>query len=96
MYIKYVATVAMVALLLTVSMPSNGEAACAVHPPVCGENEVYKQCGTACPATCDNMDTVQACTKQCVAGCFCVDGYVLNDKGQCVPKCLCPKQYNTY
>ncbi|XP_035917182.1 chymotrypsin-elastase inhibitor ixodidin-like isoform X1 [Anopheles stephensi] len=89
--------VAMVAVLLTVSVPSNDAAAsCPVHPPACGENQVYKQCGTACPATCDNMDTVQGCTKQCVAGCFCVDGYVLNDKGQCIPKCLCPKQYNTY
>uniref|UniRef100_A0A182RDI8 TIL domain-containing protein n=1 Tax=Anopheles funestus TaxID=62324 RepID=A0A182RDI8_ANOFN len=87
--------VAMVAFLFTISVPS-GEASC-VHPyptVTCGENEEYQHCGTACPLTCANMDTIQSCTKQCVVGCFCKEGYVRNDKNKCIRRCLCPKQYN--
>ena len=34
----------------------------------CPEGKIYKQCGTACPLTCENKDDVVTCTQQCVAG----------------------------
>ena len=34
----------------------------------CPEGMVYKECGTACPTTCDNKDELTICTFQCVAG----------------------------
>ena len=35
----------------------------------CPEGKVYRQCGTACPLTCENKDDdVIPCTLQCVPG----------------------------
>ena len=34
----------------------------------CPEGMVYKECGTACPTTCDNKDELVICTQQCVSG----------------------------
>lgn len=48
----------------------------------------YNRCGTACPPTCDNPNPI--CTKQCVAGCFCIDGYVLDAIDSCIPLNKCP------
>ena len=58
-------------------------------PPVqqCPAGQVYKECGSACPPTCDQ--TPRGCTLQCVAGCFCSDGLVLHD-GKCIPPSQCP------
>ncbi|UYV78422.1 hypothetical protein LAZ67_16001302 [Cordylochernes scorpioides] len=50
--------------------------------------EIYQECGTACPRTCDNMGVKISCIDKCVEGCFCRDGLVRNSKGDCVrPKC---------
>lgn len=55
-------------------------------------NEEYTSCGTACPATCDNLSNPPTfCTKQCVIGCACKSGYVKNRAGECVLPCECPK-----
>ena len=35
-----------------------------------------RECGTACPTTCDNYNTTIICTEQCVPGCFCPQGTV--------------------
>ncbi|XP_078046671.1 chymotrypsin inhibitor-like [Augochlora pura] len=56
---------------------------------VCPFNEVWNDCGTACPLTCTDPEP-RPCTMQCVAGCQCKDGLVRHDRwGLCVPKKWC-------
>lgn len=49
----------------------------------CGQNEVYEECGTACPVHCPSynergiIETGSfACVRKCVPGCFCAAGFV--------------------
>ncbi|XP_076648246.1 zonadhesin-like isoform X2 [Halictus rubicundus] len=58
-------------------------------PRICPLNEEWKECGSACPLTCDNPEP-GVCTKQCVSGCQCKPGWVRSKLGMCVPKELCP------
>ncbi|XP_077285527.1 zonadhesin-like [Arctopsyche grandis] len=70
----------------------NGSGACILKekcPSCSNPNEVYSSCGTACEPTCDNRTPI--CTFQCVSGCFCKDGYIRNNKKQCIPIDTCPK-----
>ena len=54
----------------------------------CTGGKKWKECGTACPLTCDNYDTQVACKAGCVEGCFCPEGKVeLN--GGCVDPYSC-------
>ncbi|KFM77647.1 Zonadhesin, partial [Stegodyphus mimosarum] len=57
---------------------------------ICGKNEIYKECGTACPANCTNRNPI--CTEECVEGCFCRDGFVKSKNGTCVPLSQCPNE----
>ncbi|GFT53006.1 hypothetical protein NPIL_616831 [Nephila pilipes] len=59
---------------------------------ICGLNEEYKECGTACPATCLNFNKPRICIDLCRPGCFCVDGFVRNDQGECVAPSQCPNE----
>ncbi|KAM0314333.1 hypothetical protein ACHAPQ_011848, partial [Fusarium lateritium] len=43
----------------------------------CKLGEQYQSCGTACPLTCEYPEP-QACTMQCVSGCFCKKGLIRN------------------
>lgn len=54
----------------------------------CSANEEWKQCGSACPPTCHSPNP-EICIKQCIAGCFCKEGYLLHE-GDCVAKADCP------
>ncbi|KXJ81878.1 hypothetical protein RP20_CCG017355 [Aedes albopictus] len=60
----------------------------------CPSREIYNECGTACPATCDSIkrnDGPKICTANCVIGCFCDRGYVRNtNSGRCVVAEDCP------
>lgn len=53
-------------------------------------NEYYSPCGPACNQNCG--ENVLACTRQCVAGCFCIDGYKRTLAGDCVPVDECCDQ----
>ncbi|XP_065092411.1 zonadhesin-like [Ochlerotatus camptorhynchus] len=66
-------------------------------PPACNDlNEEYLECGTACPKTCQNLDIDDACSDECVSGCFCKEGFVRGSStGPCIPpsECSsCPKK----
>lgn len=57
-------------------------------PLICGENQVYNSCGkSACQAT-TNYCTVDANTcadsVECTDGCYCAEGFLLNEDGNCV------------
>lgn len=52
-------------------------------------HQKYEECGTACPPSCKTPKP-EACTEQCVKGCFCEPGYVLDDQGNCVDPKRCP------
>ena len=54
----------------------------------CPDGMVFRSCGTACPTTCDNLNEDISCTRQCVQGCFCASGTVLNGD-KCVQKSDC-------
>ncbi|XP_067127717.1 cysteine-rich venom protein 6-like [Centruroides vittatus] len=48
------------------------------------EREEYIECGSACPATCENYNIPIPCTLQCVFGCFCKKQYVRGPDGLCI------------
>lgn len=66
---------------------------------ICGENEKYNLCGTACAITCANYKKpLLKCTLQCVPGCECQDGFIRDTQtGKCVlaENCTgqCPSGY---
>ncbi|GBM98796.1 Zonadhesin [Araneus ventricosus] len=62
----------------------------ALCPVVCGENEEFKVCGTACPATCTNPNPPPGCPKICMKGCFCIAGFIRDSAGKCVLPQFCP------
>ncbi|KFM75509.1 Papilin, partial [Stegodyphus mimosarum] len=60
---------------------------------VCAENQEYKQCGKACPLTCDNYDNPpKICPAMCVSGCHCLEGFVKAADGRCVKPEECPSK----
>ena len=51
--------------------------------------QVFRQCGSACEATCRNRNPI--CITVCQPGCSCPAGQVINEKTRsCVPQNRCP------
>lgn len=59
---------------------------CVKQQQCCGENEVFTDCGTACPETCGSNPLF--CTEQCVAGCFCRDSDYVRMKNSTGSSCI--------
>ncbi|KAF9560769.1 hypothetical protein EC968_006055 [Mortierella alpina] len=56
----------------------------------CQKNELYKECGSTCPLTCENINNPpRACTLNCESGCFCKPGLIRRKDGQCVQESQC-------
>ena len=53
----------------------------------CPKNMIFDFCGTACPPTCSERKS-KICIQVCIMGCFCKDGYVL-DNDICIPVNQC-------
>ncbi|XP_077290901.1 zonadhesin-like [Arctopsyche grandis] len=62
----------------------------------CKANEIFKDCGSfACESTCEIPNKQQICDplpNTCDPGCFCTQGYVRNEIGECVLPKNCPKK----
>lgn len=65
---------------------------CEEEEHVCEHNQVWNECGTACPLRCGE-EVPAFCTYNCVIGCACPDGLWLTEEGQCVREQECPELY---
>uniref|UniRef100_A0A182LUK6 TIL domain-containing protein n=1 Tax=Anopheles culicifacies TaxID=139723 RepID=A0A182LUK6_9DIPT len=68
-------------------------------PVICLDpREIYNECGSACDdRTCDNQRRSDVlCSKQCVEGCYCRNGYVRDKTGKCIPSYRCGKETPIY
>jgi hypothetical protein len=57
-------------------------------------NAEYTECGSTCPPTCDDernpIRKFRICSTMCRRGCFCKQGFVLENNGKCVkPETCC-------
>ncbi|VDP10175.1 unnamed protein product [Soboliphyme baturini] len=52
----------------------------------CKENEVWTTCGNFCPPTCAQQKSKQFrfCSLRCASRCVCKEGYIYNDKHECI------------
>ena len=59
--------------------------ACPRDNNLCGDNQVYLECGRACDQTCDNYGENFGCSlTYCRAGCHCSPDRVKGDTGECI------------
>ena len=56
----------------------------------CVNGMVYESCGSACPRTCDNINSTSSCIEVCTEGCFCSSGLVQLG-GTCVQPSECKR-----
>nr|XP_045582100.1 uncharacterized protein LOC123745535 [Procambarus clarkii] len=63
---------------------------CGIH---CTGGQKYQVCGNSCSHTCLDLATNSDCTRKCVEGCNCLDGFSLDGTGMCVPVTECPCVY---
>ena len=57
---------------------------------------MYSECATPCGSCRDQQMTDEHCSEECMAGCACPDGQLMDDYGQCVPpnECTCYDAYD--
>ncbi|XP_050075829.1 zonadhesin-like [Anopheles maculipalpis] len=78
----------------TTIAPTTVEEETGPPPIVCTDpREIYDECGSACgDRTCDNQRRSDVkCSKQCVEGCYCRNGYVRDKSRHCIPAYRCGK-----
>ncbi|KAG8226016.1 hypothetical protein J437_LFUL004137 [Ladona fulva] len=56
----------------------------------CRRDEVFQECGSACPRTCLSIRSPRACPNTCSVGCFCREGMVRDYSGRCIQENECP------
>ena len=54
------------------------------------EGEIFLECGLSCARSCNDLSLDIKCNEECVAGCQCPNGQLLNDKSRCIPIAQCP------
>jgi len=61
-------------------------------PPTgdCGRFAERRMCGSACAPTCSNPQPGPTCVLPCVDACFCKEGYLKANNGECVKPEECP------
>lgn len=59
----------------------------------CPSGQVYEECGDSCTLSCQDLNSDTLCKTQCVEGCRCPVGQVLDDKNECIPLNMCPCNY---
>ncbi|KAG8509132.1 von Willebrand factor, partial [Galemys pyrenaicus] len=57
--------------------------------PACPAGMDYKECVSPCPRTCQSLHIKEVCQEQCMDGCSCPEGQLLDD-GHCVEPAECP------
>lgn len=56
--------------------------------------QIFEQCGEACSRTCSDLQSgPESCKLQCVEGCRCPSGQVLDDNGECILESMCKCVY---
>ncbi|XP_022128402.2 venom serine protease inhibitor-like [Pieris rapae] len=57
----------------------------------CEENEIYAECHLCGPERCSQLGFPAPCGgTACTPRCVCIDGFVRDDDGKCIPKMECP------
>ena len=57
------------------------------------EGQVFTECGSSCPLTCDNVNDTILCTTDCWQGCECPSGMVIDvERRRCVEPSQCRGQ----
>ncbi|XP_075695177.1 cysteine-rich venom protein 1-like [Rhinoderma darwinii] len=66
----------------------------------CSAHQIYRSCGSDCPANCDNYYTQlnKACSFNCKDACFCVPPYIFKSgkSGECIMPSFCPRRFHRY
>lgn len=60
----------------------------------CTGGQKYQVCGNSCSHTCLDLATNPDCSRKCVEGCNCLEGFSLDGDGLCVPITACPCVYD--
>ena len=59
------------------------------------EGQVFTECGSSCPLTCDNVNDTILCTTDCWQGCECPSGMVIDvERRRCVEASQCTTSEN--
>lgn len=59
------------------------------QPKCSNENEEYRTCGPICIPTCSMPLPKPWCPRHCSVGCYCKEGYLRDEKNQCIPATRC-------